>query len=96
MEDPKAKGHEQAGRRPVLVISDSRLTSLALALVVPLTSTDHGWEIHVPVGAAGRRSLAMCERIRSVSADRLSGRVGAVSYAELSEVRAMVRALVGR
>jgi mRNA-degrading endonuclease toxin of MazEF toxin-antitoxin module len=38
----------------------------------------------------------MCEQVRSVSVDRLSGRLGGVTLAELSEVRAVVRQLVGR
>ena len=93
--DPgRGRGHEQAGRRPVLVLSDRRLSSLGLAIVVPLTSVARGWELHVAVKLAGRTSYALSEQVRSVSVERLSGALGEVSYGDLEEVRAMVRTLV--
>ena len=88
------RGREQSGRRPVLVLSDGRLTSLGLTIVVPLTSVSRDWEIHIAVRLAGLTSYALCEQVRSVSTERLAGSLGNVSYAELEEVRAMVRSLV--
>ena len=88
-------GREQAGRRPVVVISDARLSGLGLAIIVPLTTTDRGWDIHVPVRVNRQRSIAMCEQIRSVSLDRLTGHLGVISYQELMDIRATTRSLIG-
>ena len=46
-------GHEQAGRRPVLVLSNSRYNQLTgLAIVCPITGQSKGYstEVALPVG----------------------------------------------
>ena len=51
--DPQA-GHEQAGRRPALVLSPSAYNGrVGLALVCPITSQVRGYpfEVAIPVGA---------------------------------------------
>jgi mRNA interferase MazF len=88
-------GHEQRGRRPVVVISDAALTALTMALVVPLSTTDRGWPSHVPTRVGGTLSFALCEQIRSVSVDRLREPAGSVDYETVREIRAMVHTLVG-
>jgi mRNA-degrading endonuclease toxin of MazEF toxin-antitoxin module len=44
-------GHEQAGRRPALIVSDNALNSgpRGLVVVVPITGTARGLPTHVPV-----------------------------------------------
>lgn len=86
-------GHEQAGRRPVVVVSVDQLNQAqppGLAIVVPLTSTDRGQRLHVPIeppeGGLERRSFALVEMIRSVSHRRLIERRGTVRPATLQEI----------
>ena len=93
--ESEAKGHEQRGRRPVLVVTDTRLTSLGLAWVVPLTTTDRGWPLHVRVHVGDDVSVAVCEQLRSVSVERLSRMIGTVAYDDLVEVRSVIRSIVG-
>jgi len=95
LESQSVRGHEQQGRRPVLVVTDSRLATLGLTWVVPLTSTDRGWPLHVRVHVADRVSIALCEQLRSISIERLGRFVGTVAYEELSEVRSMLREIIG-
>jgi mRNA interferase MazF len=70
-------GHEQAGDRPALIVSDDRMNNSAagLVIVVPLTKTRRASpsqvEIRPPEGGIRARSYAMCEQVRSVSVDRL-------------------------
>lgn len=90
----RGAGREQHGRRPVLVVSDARLTALGLVLAVPLSTTDRGWDFHVRLNLAGRVTFAMCEQIRSVAVERLSTQIGAISFAELVEVRGVLRSLL--
>ena len=56
------RGHEQAGRRPVLVVSDDLFNRgpAGLVIVLPMTSTLRGVPSHVPIdppeGGLERRS----------------------------------------
>ncbi|MDF1881425.1 type II toxin-antitoxin system PemK/MazF family toxin [Sulfurimonas sp. MAG313] len=47
--DPQA-GHEQAGRRPVLTLSDELFNeNVGLAIACPITNTDRNFPFHIPV-----------------------------------------------
>ena len=62
------KGHEQQGRRPVLVVSNDIVnTKLVLALIVPITSTDRGIPLHVEIpNGFPIVGYIKCEEIRAV------------------------------
>jgi mRNA interferase MazF len=97
--DP-TRGHEQAGRRPVLVISDDLFNQgpAELVVVVPLTSRLRDIALHVrvrpPEGGLQIESAVLCEAIRSVSRDRLLRRWGRVSVGTLQAVEMRLRALL--
>lgn len=97
--DP-TRGREQRGRRPVIVVSTDRFNHgpAGLAVVVPLTRTDRGITLHVPVqppeGGLRAASFAMVEQVRSVSTDRLVRRRGRVEVATLRAVQARLRLLL--
>lgn len=61
------RGHEQAGRRPALVISnkDFNLTT-NLLLIVPITSKAKGYAIEVPVTGAVIHGVLLSSGVRSV------------------------------
>ena len=86
------KGHEQSGIRPALVVSIDAFTHgpAGLVIVLPITSVAKGVPIHVevkpPEGGLTMRSYVKCEDIRSVSIDRLSRRLGALSDDTLETV----------
>ncbi len=87
--DP-AVGREQAGRRPVVVVSSAgHLASVdTLAIVVPVSRTDRGWPNHVPLtGAALPSGVVMTEQPRTISRSRLDGVLGRVDDACLSSIR---------
>lgn len=98
--DP-TRGHEQAGTRPVLVVSADRLnhSPAGLVFVAPLTRTDRGVPFHVPVappeGGLRARSLILCDAVRSISTDRLSGVPwGVVSAQTMALVEDRLRVLL--
>lgn len=66
------KGHEQQGRRPVLVVSNDIINSkLVLALVVPITNTDRGIPLHIAIpDGLPMKGYAKCEEIRAVDLGR--------------------------
>jgi mRNA interferase MazF len=93
-------GREQAGRRPAAVISVDQLGAgpSELAIIVPLTTSDHGARLHVPIeppeGGVRGPSFAMPEMVRSVSRRRLVERWGRLSPATTDEIRRRARLLV--
>ena len=96
----KTRGHEQAGRRPAVVVSASRFNRGAAGLVVvlPLTTRAKGVPLHVevepPEGGVRRRGFVKPEDVRSVSVDRLGRRFGRVSARTLVTVESRLRVLL--
>lgn len=94
-------GHEQGGRRPFLLISVNQMnrSRAAMAIGIPLTTRDHGSELHVridpPEGGLARASFAMPEKVRSISTERLLQRLGHVSPDTVDAVAERVGILVG-
>lgn len=96
--DP-TRGREQAGKRPVLVVSANGFNKSPadLVVVLPMTSKDESIPWHVPLpppeGGTKTQSFIMCEAVRSISHDRLVQRWGAVTPATLDEVEDRLRIL---
>ncbi|WP_347304737.1 type II toxin-antitoxin system PemK/MazF family toxin [Corynebacterium sp. SA-MJD20WY100] len=94
-----AMGREQAGRRPVLVVSNDYFSGLidSLFIGVPLTTKDRGWHNHIAVEYQDEvdapPSWAMAEQIKACSVVRLDGNVGEVTSQCLAEVRQWISEL---
>jgi mRNA interferase MazF len=98
--DP-TRGSEQAGRRPVLVVSTDRFNDgpAELVVVLPITSKAKGipWHVAVAPGiSTGLRteSYAMVEAIRCISRERLAKRLGDVADTTMGEVERRLRILL--
>jgi len=87
-------GSEQAGKRPVLVISRERINVvLPVVNVIPLTSRKSAMrsiypnEVLLPTGAAGLRvdSIALCYQIRTLDKGRLEQDLGELVEANLRQ-----------
>ncbi|HEV2635173.1 MAG TPA: type II toxin-antitoxin system PemK/MazF family toxin [Actinocrinis sp.] len=93
-------GHEQGCRRPAVVVSPRRFNKMMSgnAMVVPLTTKDHGKRSHIRLDhtAAGLDwpSLARCEDLRNVSQKRFSRFLGKVTADDLHVIRETVRILL--
>ena len=92
-------GHEQAGRRPVLIVSDDAFNSglSGLVIVVPLSSKTHKSKsipAHIPIappeGGLKTPSVILCDQVRTISKDRLGaipwGTVSATAVADVEDV----------
>ncbi len=95
-----ARGREQDGHRPVLVVASRQYleTVTTVVVVLPVTAVDHGWSNHVPLrgrGGLGRPSWAMTEQPRTIARERLSRVVGLVDDATLRDVDTWLRDLLG-
>lgn len=96
-----ARGHEQAGVRPGLVISVDPFNHgpAGLVVVLPLTTVAKGIPFHVeidpPEGGVKVRSFIKCEDVRSVAKERLSRPWRKVSRHTLEVVEDRLRILLG-
>jgi mRNA interferase MazF len=94
-------GHEQALRRPVVVVSaEAWLESNPPVLtVVPVTRTQRSRSTHVDIepGSSGLRALiyAKCEDIRSISPLRFERGFGRVDDVVLARIDVILRRILG-
>ncbi|OAI25183.1 MULTISPECIES: endoribonuclease MazF [Methylomonas] len=94
--DPQA-GHEQAGRRPGLVITPRVYNAkVGLALVCPVTSQVKGYPFEVALPAGDRVSgVVLADQVRSVDyAARQVEKASRVDSNVLAEVLAKIEALI--
>jgi mRNA interferase MazF len=93
------RGHEQGGKRPVLVISADIYNSgpAGLVVVLPLTKTHRGIPLHLqitpPEGGTKSPSSILCDAMRSISKDRLVNKWGVVSARILRDIEDKLRIL---
>jgi mRNA interferase MazF len=90
-------GHEQAGRRPAVVLSPQAYNSRAGLLVcVPVTNQIKGYPFEVKLAGAGATGVALADQVKSLDwQSRQAERKGAATAAELAEIKAKIGALLG-
>lgn len=61
-------GHEQAGKRPALVVSNDQFHKRTnLMIACPITSTDRGFPLHLPLkNGLTTKGFIMCEHVKSI------------------------------
>jgi mRNA interferase MazF len=93
-------GHEQAGRRPAVVVSADPLNDsrAGVVIVIPTTTTHRALPSHVEIEPDGSGldevSYAKCEDIKSISNERLIARLGTVTSAITFEIARALRFLL--
>lgn len=97
--DP-TRGHEQFGKRPVLIVSANTFNHgpADLVIVVSLTTRVRRIQSRVriepPEGGVTASSYAMCETVRSISKGRLIARWGVVTDTTMGQVEDYLRVLM--
>lgn len=94
------RGHEQAGRRPVLVLSHDVFNERSgTVIAVALTSQEPraGFPLTLESRAPGlpKRSWIRISQIRTLSAERIGKRLARVSYEELARVLEGLDEIIG-
>jgi mRNA interferase MazF len=90
-------GHEQKGRRPALVISNTLFNQqTGLAVVCPLTTADRGYPFHVGVADDPRvKGFVMVEQVKSIDYGARQARlIGRASDDLLDEVLSILDACI--
>jgi len=94
------RGHEQAGKRPGLIVSVDLFNQgpAGLVVILPITTKAKGIpfhvEINIPEGGLTQQSFIKCEEIRSIAKERLFKRVGRVSDEIMEAVQDRLRILL--
>lgn len=94
--DPQS-GHEQRGRRPALIVSNTLFNRhTGLAIVCPLTNTDRNFPFHVAVvGDPKVTGFVMVEQVKSIDfRARKAMRIGRASDRVLEEVLSILDACI--
>lgn len=94
------RGHEQAGERPVLVLShdvfnDRSGTVIAVALTSQEPRAGFPLTLELRTAKLPRRSWVKTSQIRTLSTERIGRRLGRVSEEELAEVLEGLFELIG-
>jgi mRNA interferase MazF len=89
-------GHEQAGRRPAVVLSPKEYNSRAGLLVcVPVTNQIKGYPFEVALSGAGASGAALADQLKSLDWEsREAGRKGRATPAEMAEIKAKIKVLL--
>jgi len=86
-------GHEQMGRRPALIVSNDTFNQkTGLCLVCPVTNTDNGFPLHVPLQETLTTGVVMVEHIRSIDPmSRNAEHIESVPAATLAKVLLLMK-----
>jgi mRNA interferase MazF len=89
-------GHEQAGRRPALVLSPAAYNDkTSLMICCPMTTQIKNYPFEVLIGGTPP-SVVLADQLKSLDwRRRKAARKGAVSPEELADARAKILALIG-
>jgi mRNA interferase MazF len=97
----RPQGHEQAFKRPVVILQIDTLNYLNTVMVVPLTSrTDRGNSaIAVPVrpgeGGLDLPSVALCHQLRALDVRKLESHLGELPPDRLNEIEGVLAFVLG-
>jgi len=93
----RQSGHEQKGRRPALVVSNTLFNEhTGLAIVCPLTTTHRGYPFHVAaLGNPDVKGFVMVEQVKSIDyRARQAKSIGKASEDLLDEVLSILDACI--
>jgi len=96
--DP-AKGSEQAGTRPVVIVSrDSINQNSPVVVVVPVSDRSNFKKIYPSqvilkrgVGGLTMDSVVMCDQVRAITVDRLNTYLGRLDYEHIQAIEAALK-----
>ena len=97
--DP-TRGHEQAGRRPVLVLSQDVFndrSGTVIAIAITSQEPRAGFPLNLELESTNlpKRSWVKISQIRTISTERLSAKLGKVRPEELAQVIEGLNEIIG-
>lgn len=94
------KGNEQAGRRPVVILSQNifnERSGTVIAAAITSQSQRAGFPLTLELGpnALPKRSWVKISQIRTLSSERIGKKIGAVSRKELDQIIEGLNEIIG-
>jgi len=89
-------GHEQAGRRPAVVLSPKAYNQRSgLLLCVPVTNQVKGYPFEVVLSGSGATGAALSDQVKSLDwKSRQAECKGRTTPTELADIKAKIKALL--
>jgi mRNA interferase MazF len=94
------RGHEQGGKRPVLIISNNSFnarsgTVIAFAITSQPQRARFPLTYELPIGILPKPSWVKMGQVRTISTERLSTKIAEISVEELDRMIAGLNELIG-
>lgn len=94
------KGHEQAGVRPVLIVSQdvfNERSGTVIAMALTSRPQQAGFPLTLELGGEGlpRQSWVKISQVRTLSVERIGKKIGTVSREELFQVIEGLNEIIG-
>lgn len=98
-----ARGSEQAGRRPGIIVSNDRANQLSSVVIVAAITTKQAhrrYRFHVPVPAGDESGLRenstiLCDHLITISKERLGRRIGMLPSPLFARLNEALRVALG-
>lgn len=88
-------GSEIQKTRPCIVVSPNELNkTLKTVIVAPLTSTIIDWPFRTTVSISSKKSSVACDQIRTISKERILGRIGSISSSDKTAVLDILQSIM--
>lgn len=89
-------GHEQAGRRPAVVLSPKAYNQRAgLLICVPITNQIKGYPFEVVLSGSGATGAALADQVKNLDwKAHQAERKGQITLTEMAEIKAKIKVLL--
>ncbi len=82
----RARGHEQQGARPGVVVQADELLDLSTVLIAPTSRSAAAATFRPAIELAGTSTRVLTDQLRVVDAQAVKGSIGHLSHAEMAAV----------
>lgn len=92
-----AVGHEQAGKRPAIIISNNlgNIYSPVVEIIFITTKCKKSLPTHVVIYSSKRKSIALCEQVTTIDKSRILNYIGKVTEDELEKINQAIKISLG-
>lgn len=92
---PRARGHEQRGARPGVVVQADELLDLSTVMVAPTSRSARAATFRPAVDVAGTETRVLVDQLRVVDVQAVKGSIGCLSHEEMAAVDDALAVVLG-
>jgi mRNA interferase MazF len=91
----RARGHEQRGARPGVVVQADELLDLSTVLIAPTSRSAAAATFRPTIDVAGTQTRVLIDQLRVVDAQAVKGGLGHLTHGEMAAVDDALALVVG-